>query len=390
MFLKKSYKFQLAPTKQQEIILQRALDACRFLYNQCLEHRILAYEELDWSLTKNDQLMMLPALKDEHPELKAVHSQVLQDVVIRLDKAFAGFFRRCANGEKPGFPRFRGVFRYNSFTYPQSGFRIVGDKIKLSKIGWVRIDQHRSVEGAVKTCSLCRDASGNWYVCLSCEVPRHPLPENDKAVGIDMGIEHWAYFSDGTVIANPHFFTTEQKAIAKAQRKLSSLQKGSDPWRKQKKVVAKVYERLRNRRSNFCHQVSRHVVNNYQYICVEELQIQEMLEGSPIGRTMSRSIADASWDQFCRFLSYKAEDAGRKVGVVHPAYTSQTCSRCGHREKKSLSQRLHHCSNCGYTAHRDMNAAENILALGLVVRNKSFLSFFSRETGGIRRSKIAQ
>ena len=365
MFLKKSYKFRLAPTKQQEIILQRALDACRFLYNQCLEHRILAYEELDWSLTKNDQLMMLPALKDEHPELKAVHSQVLQDVVIRLDKAFAGFFRRCANGEKPGFPRFRGVFRYNSFTYPQSGFRIVGDKIKLSKIGWVRINQHRPVEGAVKTCSLCRDASGNWYVCLSCEVPRHPLPENDKAVGIDMGIEHWAYFSDGTIIANPHFFTTEQKAIAKAQRKLSSLQKGSDPWRKQKKVVAKVYERLRNRRSNFCHQVSRHVVNNYQYICVEELQIQEMLEGSPIGRTMSRSIADASWDQFCRFLSYKAEDAGRKVGVVHPAYTSQTCSRCGHREKKSLSQRLHHCSNCGYTAHRDMNAAENILALGL-------------------------
>jgi putative transposase len=137
---------------------------------------------------------------------------------------------------------------------------------------------------------------------------------------------------------------------------LSSLQKGSDPWRKQKKVVAKVYERVRNRRSNFCHQVSRHVVNNYQYICVEELQIQEMLEGSPIGRTMSRSIADASWDQFCRFLSYKAEDAGRKVGVVHPAYTSQTCSRCGHRVKKSF---------CGYTTHRDMNAAENILALGL-------------------------
>ena len=146
---------------------------------------------------------------------------------------------------------------------------------------------------------------------------------------------------------------------------MSSLQKGSDSWRKHKKVVAKIYERVRNKRSNFCHQNSRYVVNNYQYICVEELQIQEMLEGSPIGRTMSRNIADASWDQFCRFLSYKAEDAGRKVGVVNPAYTSQTCSRCGHREKKSLSQRLHHCSNCGYTAHRDMNAAENILALGL-------------------------
>ena len=136
-------------------------------------------------------------------------------------------------------------------------------------------------------------------------------------------------------------------------------------WKKQKKVVARIHERVRNRRSNFRHQMSRYVVNNYQYICVEELQVQEMLEGSPIGRTMSRSIADASWDQFCRFLSYKAEDAGRKLGVVHPAYTSQTCSRCGHREKKSLSQRTHHCSGCGYTAHRDMNAAENILAPGL-------------------------
>jgi len=365
MVSKKSYKFRLAPTKRQEGILQRILDACRFLYNQCLEQRILAYEELEWSLTKNDQLMMLPPLKEEHPELKAVHSQILQEVVARLDKAFAGFFRRCSKGEKPGSPRVRAFFRYNSFTYPQSGFRIVGDKIKLSKIGWVRINQHRFIEGVVKTCTLSRDASGDWYVCLACEVPLHPLPESNKAVGIDIGIEHWAYFSDGIVIDNPHFFDTEQKAIAKAQRKLSSLEKGSDRWCKQKKVVAKTYERVRNKRSNFCHQISRQVVNNYQYICVEELQIQEMLEGSPIGRTMSRSIADASWDQFCRFLSYKAEDAGRKVGVVNPAYTSQTCSRCGHREKKSLSQRLHQCPNCGYTAHRDLNAAENILALGL-------------------------
>ena len=316
-------------------------------------------------MTKNDQLMMLPPLKEEHPELNSVHSQVLQDVVIRLAKAFDGFFRRCENGEKPGFPRFRGFYRYNSFTYPQSGFRIANNEIKLSKIGWISINQHRPMEGRVKTCSICRDASGNWYVCLVCEVESHPLPENNKAVGIDMGLEHWAYFSDGTVVANPRFFKTEQKALAKAQRKLSLLQEKDSCRRKQKRIVAKIHERIRNKRSDFCHKISRHVVNTYQYICVEELQIQEMLEGSPLGRGMSRSIADASWDQFCRFLSYKAEEAGRKIGFVNPAYTSQDCSRCGFREKKTLAQRSHHCHNCGYTAHRDMNAAENILALGL-------------------------
>ena len=235
MIFIKTYKYQLLPTKRQALLLQRILDACRFLYNQCLEHRILAYEELDWSLTKNDQLMMLPPLKEEHPELNSVHSQVLQDVVIRLAKAFDGFFRRCENGEKPGFPRFRGFYRYNSFTYPQSGFRIANNEIKLSKIGWISINQHRPMEGRVKTCSICRDASGNWYVCLVCEVESHPLPENNKAVGIDMGLEHWAYFSDGTVVANPRFFKTEQKAIAKAQRKLSLLQEKDSCRRKQEK-----------------------------------------------------------------------------------------------------------------------------------------------------------
>jgi putative transposase len=191
------------------------------------------------------------------------------------------------------------------------------------------------------------------------------LPANEKAVGIDVGVENWACFSDGKVIKNPKFFKKDEKALAKAQRKLAPLEKGSAKRKKQRKVVAKIHERIRNRRSNFCHQASRAIVNEYQYICVEELEIQKMVEGSSLGHHMSRSIADASWDQFCRFLSYKAEDAGRKIGFVNPAYTTQDCSRCGFREKKKLSQRSHVCSKCGYSTHRDHNAAENILALGL-------------------------
>ena len=365
MIVKKSYKFRLNLTKSQISALQHVLDECRFLYNLYLEQRILAYEELDTSLTKYDQLMMLPLLKNEHPSLRTIHSQVLQDIVIRLDKAFDGFFRRCATGEKPGFPRFRSAARFDSFTYPQSGFRVVGRELKLSKIGVFRINQHRPIEGKIKTCTLRRDASGNWYVSLSCEVESKPLPINERAVGIDMGVENWAYLSDGTVIENPRFFKKEEAALAKAQRKLAPLEKGSVRRNKQRKVVAKIHERIRNKRTDFCHKVSRTIVNKYQYICVEELEIQKMLEGSPLGHRMSKSIADASWDQFCRFLSYKAEDAGRKIGFVNPAYTSQDCSKCGFREKKRLSQRTHQCSRCGYTVHRDLNSAENVLALGL-------------------------
>lgn len=316
-------------------------------------------------LTKYDQLMLLPLLKEERPTLRYVHSQVLQDIVIRLDKAFEAFFRRCAAGEKPGFPRFRSADRFDSFTYPQSGFCLVGNELKLSKIGTIRIQKHREILGTIKTCTLRRTASGRWYVCFSCEEESNPLPTNERAVGIDMGIENWAYLSDGTVIENPRFFKQEQKALAKAQRKLSSLELRTPQRRKQQKVVSKIHERIRNKRSDFCHKASRRIVNEYQYICVEELDIQGMLEGSPLGHCMARNIADASWDQFCRFLSYKAEDAGRKIGFVKPAYTSQDCSKCGFREKKKLSQRTHQCSNCGYTTHRDLNAAENILALGL-------------------------
>lgn len=365
MFVKKSFKYRLKLTKSQAAALQRVLDECRFLYNLCLEQRILAYEELDMTLTKYDQLMMLPLLKEERPSLGTVHSQILQDSVIRLDKAFEAFFRRCAAGEKPGFPRFRSASRFDSFTYPQSGFCVVGNTLKLSKIGTIRINVHRPIEGKIKTCTLCRDASGRWYASFSCDVEAKPLPANEKSVGIDMGVENWAYLSDGTVIENPRFFKKEERALAKAQRKLDPLEKGTVRRSKQRKVVAKIHERIRNKRSDFCHKVSRAIVNKYQYICVEELEIQEMLEGSPLGASLSKSIADASWDQFCRFLSYKAEDAGRKVGFVKPAYTSQDCSKCGFREKKKLSQRTHQCSNCGYTVHRDLNAAENILALGL-------------------------
>jgi putative transposase len=361
MVLRKSFKFLLRPTKKQAKMLQQILDECRWLYNQLLEQRILAFDELEMSLTKYQQMMFLPELKVQRPSLDSVHSQVLQDVVTRLDRSFLGFFRRLKAGEKPGFPRFRGFHRYSSFCFPQSGFFLAGASVKLAKIGDIRIKQHREIEGIIKTCTLTRDTNENWYVCFSCEVEPEPIPENNKAVGIDVGLERFATLSTGDCIENPRFFKEEQKSLARAQKRASKREKGTVEYRKQKKIVAKIHQRIRNKRSDFCHKHSRAIVNEYQYICVEDLDIKNMVQDT----YLAKSIMDASWNQFYRFLSYKAEEAGRKLGLVNPAYTSQTCSRCRHREKKSLSEREHTCRQCGYSVHRDLNSAEYILALGL-------------------------
>jgi putative transposase len=360
MIVRKAFRYRLNPTKKQARLLEEQLAECRWLYNELLEQRKVAYEDLGTSLTKYQQLMFLPLLKGERATLAHVHSQVLQNVVDRLDKAFQGFFRRCKEGEKPGFPRFRGVHRYLSFCYPQSGFGVEGTELKLSKIGCIRIKMHRPLEGEIKTCTLSKNASGQWSVSFSCIVDPKRLMPNEASVGIDVGIQNFAVLSTGEKISNPCFFKKGEKALGKAQRKLSKLAKGTRERHRQGKVVAKIHERIKNRRNDFCHKQSKKIIDQYQYICIEDLNIKKMVQ-SPF----AKSIADVSWNQFHHFLTYKAEEAGRKLGVVDPAYTTQTCYQCKHIEPKKLSEREHCCTHCGYTTCRDFNASLNILALGL-------------------------
>lgn len=361
MIIRKAFQYRLRPTKKQARLLQEQLDECRWLYNELLSQRKLSYEELKAPLSKYQQNIFLPLIKEERETLKKVHSQVLQNVVDRLDKAFQGFFRRCKAGETPGFPRFRGIHRYDSFCYPQSGFFLLGKEIHLSKIGKVRVKMHRPIVGVAKTCTIKKTVSGEWEIFLSCEVHAVPLPEQKESIAIDVGLESFATLSNGKKIENPRFFKKEEKRLATAQRKLSKLEKGSKERRKAGKVVAKIHERIKNQRKDFCHKESKKIIDRYQYICVEDLNIKDMMEGSHF----AKSIADASWNQFRQFLTYKAGEAGRKLGLVNPAYTSQKCSQCGHLEPKKLSERTHRCSQCGYTTDRDFNAAQNILALGL-------------------------
>lgn len=221
--MRKTFKYRLRPTPAQEQMLRTTLDECRWLYNHLLEQRRAAYEARGATLTLYGQQAGLPALKAERPSLATVHSQVLQNVAVRLDLAYQAFFRRIDAGEKPGYPRFRGRDRYDSFCFPQSGFAldVEAERVKLSKIGSVRVKVHRPLEGMVKTCCVRRTSVGKWYVAFCCDVEPDPLPATDAAVGVDLGLETFATLSTGERVANPRFFRCDEMDLARAQRRLS-------------------------------------------------------------------------------------------------------------------------------------------------------------------------
>jgi len=373
--MRKMFQYRLYPKKKQVKALEATLEECRWLYNHLLEKRRDAWEQEGTSLSLYQQQETFSILKQERPTLKTVHSQILQNVAVRIDLAFQAFFRRCKAGEKPGYPRFRGKNRYDSFTFPQSGFRITpDDQVCLSKIGTIKMVYHRPVRGTVKTLTIHKSSTGKWYASFSCEMEPERLPEKTDAVGIDVGLKTFATLSDGQEIENPRFFRAEEKALAKVQRKHSKLAKGTPERRKHRKVVARIHERIAWRRQNFTHQHSRKIVNQSGLICVEDLHVNRMVHT----HCLAKSISDAAWSAFFDQLAAKAEEAGRELIKVNPAYTSQTCSRCGHRQKMPLSERTYHCPCCLLVIDRDFNAALNILALGLQCRVVPVAPGFSR------------
>ncbi len=367
----KSFKYRLRPTKKQENILLAHIDQCRILYNQLVCARIQAWKNENKSLSQYDQTKTIPMLKQQHTAFKQVYSQVLQQVSARVDLAFKGFFRRlkekAKTGEKAGFPRYKNENRYDSITYPQfaNGCRLDNKGLRLGSIGCIRVVQHRPLKGTPKSCTITRTATGKWFASISCDIGDNDRKNNNgSAVGIDVGLTSFAVTSDGQKIENQRFFRKEEKALAKAQRKWDAVKKRpkTDAVReKRRKVTGRVHERIRNKRHNFAHQASRKMVNRHSFIAVEKLDVKEMQKN----RRLAKSIADVAWSLFRHCLEYKAEEAGIGFKAVDPKHTSQDCSACGHREKKPLSQRVHHCKACGYTTDRDHNAAINILTLGL-------------------------
>ncbi|MEN3056262.1 MAG: transposase [Candidatus Methanosuratincola petrocarbonis] len=343
--------------------MDRTLDLCRWTYNQTLAYRKNALEKEGRLVSKYETHNLLPTWKVDKPELNEVHSQVLQNAQERVDLAFKAFFRRVKAGEKPGYPRFRGKGWYDSFTYPQSGFKLKSGKLHLSKIGDIKIKLHRQIDGKIKRLTIRRSATGKWFACFSVEQedPITPPWKDRPFVGIDVGLESFATLSNGEKIANPRFFREESEELARAQRKLSKTPKGTPERKKALKVVRRIYERIANKRYAFVHQVSHDLVERYGLIVFEDLNIKRMVKN----HNTAQSIADASWGMLVTFTSYKAESAGSMVVLVDPRNTSKMCSRCGILVEKSLSDRVHNCPHCGLSLDRDLNAAINILRLGL-------------------------
>jgi putative transposase len=391
----KSFKYRLSPTKKQAEKLQWTLDRARELYNAALQERRDAYEVIkrrgdfyDREARKQairaqnsnycSQANQLPDIKQEREEFKDIHSQVLQDVLRRVDKAFKAFFRRCKTGETPGYPRFQGRDRYDSFTYPQCGYSLThDDRVCLSKIGSMKVKLHRDRQGTIKTCTIKREGTC-WYVVFSCEVKQHILPVSDSVVGIDLGLLHFATLSTGETIENPRYFRKGAQKLARLQHVLSKKKRGSHRRKKAVKRVAKAHRKVRCQRADFLHKESRKLVNTYGVMVFEELQPANMSKrakpkqdengnylpnGAAAKSGLNKSIHDAGWGQFIQYCTYKAEDAGRIVVQVNPRYTSQVCSGCGTIRKKTLEERWHSCE-CGTELDRDHNAAFNILRLG--------------------------
>lgn len=311
------------------------------------------------SISYNMQQNELPLVKQVLPEYKEVHSQVLQDVLRRLDRAFQNFFRRLGTNDKAGFPRYKGKNRYHSFTYPQSGFVIEGDKLRLSKIGNIRINLHRKLVGEPKTCTIVRK-NDKYYVALVCEVEKPQVTLTNKVVGIDLGVAHLAITSDGEFFDNHKYLRKSEKQLKRLQRIVSKRKKGSNRRRKAVRLLAKKHEQIANQRKDRNHKISRILVDRYDLIVFENLNIKGMVKN----KHLAKSIHEVAWRQLIEFTTYKAENAGKVVKLVDPRNTTQICSSCGAIVKKTLAEREHRC-DCGYVAHRDVNSAINILKRGL-------------------------
>ncbi len=387
----KAYKYRLYPNKEQARKLQWTLDRARELYNAALQERRDAWQMCKVSISYNQQAAQLPEIKEIRPEYHDIHSQVLQDVLRRVKKAYDNFFRRVKAGKTPGYPRFQGSGRYDSFTFPQSGFSLTEDnRVCLSKIGTLKVKFPKGKKanpptGTMKTCTVKREGE-YWSIVFTCEVEQAVVyHRSSEAVGIDLGLLHFATLSDGSTVENPRHLRQAEQKLKKLQEALSRKKRGSKRRRKAAGRVGKAHRHIRSQRKDFHHKEARKLVKSYQTIVFEKLQPANMSKrpepkqdeatgqyvpnGASAKAGLNKSILDAGWGQFQQICKNKAECAGSRIVFVSPKYTSQMCSGCGAIVQKELEERWHTCS-CGCSLDRDHNAAINILRLGLQALEK--------------------
>lgn len=363
----RAFKYRIYPSSAQQKKLLETFELLRELYNAALQERRDAYKKHKISISYNEQAKSLSLIKEGRPEYKGINSQIQQQTLLRLDKAFKAFFRRVKNGEKAGYPRFKGKGQFKTITFPQpdkTGLFLLGKdkqkgkKVEVSNIGKIKVKLHRPIQGTVKQASISLDSDGKWHILYTCDnVQQILLSKTNQAVGVDLGITTFAALSNEEKIENPRFFEKAQKRLKKSQRILAKKKKGSKGRVKARFQVAKIHSEIRRSRLDFHHKEALTLVKRFDRIAIENLNVKGLSQGF-----LSKQVNDASWGQFISILLCKAESAGKEVIKINPSGTSQECSKCGIITKKDLSIRVHKCSNvyCGYIVDRDVNAAKVI------------------------------
>lgn len=346
----------MRPTKAQISAFEEILHDSQETYNAALEERIGAWKLQRKSISYNDQCAELTQLRAD-PQFAKIAVDIQREPLRRLDRAFKAFFRRLKAKQKPGFPRFRSRDRYDSFSFGAP--TVYEGKIKVPNLGWFKFKAHQVLEGFAKTATIKR-VGKKWLVRLVCDIGEAPEKVAvSNAVGIDVGLTNFVTLSDGRSIDNPRWTRKHEARIAAANRLLARKQRRSRNRDRAREALRRAHQRAADARKNFCHHISKFLVESYDLIAFEKLNIKGMVRGA-----LAKSILDAAWAQLLYCISYKAESAGRWAIPVNPRGTSIRCSGCGADVRKTLADRQHTCA-CGVSLDRDHNAALNIKGLGM-------------------------
>ena len=362
----RAIKYELNPTNAQKVLIKQTCGCCRLVYNTMLDRKISAYKENGKTISAFDLIKQLPQLKSELTYLKEVPSQSLQQAIKNLDTAFTNFFRKGGSG----FPKFKKKGCKDSFRIPIACVIDYDNwTIKTAKIGKIKFykGHNKQIKGTIKSYTISHTNTDRYFISVLYETMDKPKLNNNKSVGIDVGIKTFATLSDGKVFENQKYLKSNLRKLRVLQRTVSRrYQQGkkreeqSNNWKKAVKQVAKLQEKIAFQRYDYLHKVSTWISNNYSTVCVETLNVKGMMKN----HHLAQAISDCSWGMFINMLEYKCDNL---VKIDKWFASSQTCSVCGYKEEKvnNLNVREWTCPVCGTHHNRDLNAARNIEREGL-------------------------